>query len=780
MFINTANADPTNRVARLSNMSGAVTYSPAGVDKWVYAALNHPMITGDKLWVDNNARAELQMGSAAVRLWSKTYLSLLNFNDKTAQFQLNQGSINLNIHKIKEKQIYEIDTPSLAFMVIEPGVYRVDVDPDGKTTTISIQRGQGTVYDNKNASYTLKQNNSYIFSGQDLSTYKTFPLARQDDFDKWCTTRDGHLKKYHTSNSAKYVSSDVIGAEDLDDQGTWQSSPTYGNVWIPNQVPTGWAPYSNGSWVWVDQYGWTWVDNASWGFAPYHYGRWVYFRDHWAWVPGPPDVEPVYAPALVVFFGGNNFNVTVSFGQTPGIGWFPLGPGDVYIPPYPVSNNYFNTINISNTVINNTIINNYYNNPNQVIAYRNRNIPNAITVTPVNSFVNSHPIKPGLAILPKNISTLPISNVAKVTPTISSITGGEKPAEVKPSPQILNRPVIAKTTPATIVPFEIKQPNLAQHPGVPLAPHSIVAPKISGLSNNNIHVINPQNPIITPSELRPSNVITPPEHNKPQSPLSGVITKPSAPSENNIPHPPGVIIPPEHKVQPSDIIKKPDVQPSTITPPHPPGVIIPNENKVNPSDLHTIKPRVPEDNTPTPLQHPVDHVRPNALVQPHQDQNIQEQQRAQEQQQRTQELAQQRDQEQQQHAQELAQQRAQEQQQRAQELAQQRAQEQQQRAQELSQQRAQEQQQRAQELSQQRAQEQQQRAQELAQQRAQEQQQRAQELAQQRAQEQQQRAQELAQQQAAQEEQQRMQQQHALTPDVRMKDRDKRGPNDLS
>jgi len=66
----TASADPTTNVARLSYIDGAVTYSPSGVDNWAYAKLNHPLITGDRLWVDANARAELQLGSATFRLWS--------------------------------------------------------------------------------------------------------------------------------------------------------------------------------------------------------------------------------------------------------------------------------------------------------------------------------------------------------------------------------------------------------------------------------------------------------------------------------------------------------------------------------------------------------------------------------------------------------------------------------------------------------------------------------------------------------------------------------------
>ena len=57
-------------------------------------------------------------------------------------------------------------------------------------------------------------------------------------------------------------------------------------VWYPNVYP-GWAPYREGHWAWVEPWGWTWVDDAPWGFAPFHYGRWVNVGGRWGWVPGP-------------------------------------------------------------------------------------------------------------------------------------------------------------------------------------------------------------------------------------------------------------------------------------------------------------------------------------------------------------------------------------------------------------------------------------------------------------------------------------------------------------
>src|SRR3974390_586891 len=99
----------------------------------------------------------------------------------------------------------------------------------------------------------------------------------------------------------------MTGYEDLDSAGQWRYVANYGTVWVPTAVPAGWAPYRYGHWVWIAPWGWTWVDDASWGFAPFHYGRWVYAGGAWGWAPGPVYVAPVYAPALVAWFGGPTF-----------------------------------------------------------------------------------------------------------------------------------------------------------------------------------------------------------------------------------------------------------------------------------------------------------------------------------------------------------------------------------------------------------------------------------------------------------------------------------------
>ncbi len=160
-----------------------------------------------------------------------------------------------------------------------------------------------------------------------------------DDFEDWCQSRD---QRENGAVSAKYVSRDVDGYYDLDDYGSWQSDSDYGEIWVPSGVAVGWSPYQVGHWVFIEPWGWTWVDSEPWGWAPFHYGRWAYVGDHWGWVPGPIVVRPVYAPAVVGFVGGGGFGFSVAFGGgVSGVGWFPLGPRDVFVPGYHCSPRYF-------------------------------------------------------------------------------------------------------------------------------------------------------------------------------------------------------------------------------------------------------------------------------------------------------------------------------------------------------------------------------------------------------------------------------------------------------
>jgi hypothetical protein len=401
-----ADADPPGRVARLNYTSGTVTFAPSGSDEWARVNINRPLVTGDSVWVERGALSEMHVGSTVVRLGGETSASLLRLDDDVAQFSLTQGSLNLHVRSLASGQIYEVDTPNLAFSVQSPGTYRIDVTPDGGMTTVTVRQGSAIAY-GAASNTTMSAGQQVSFTGTDLQLAGSAGNPPFDDFDRWANDRD---RIEDTAVSASYVSRDVIGYEELDGWGTWQRTPQYGMVWVPRVTVADWAPYRTGHWTWISPWGWTWVDDAPWGFAPYHYGRWAYFGGRWCWVPGRiVSVRPVYAPALVAFVGGSgfSFSLTIGGGTAPGVGWFPLGPGEVYRPAYAVSQTYIQSVN-KTVVVNNTTINNITVNK---VVYVNKNVPNAVTAVPVSVFTRGEPV--GHAV--HNVSPQTLRNIAAVS-----------------------------------------------------------------------------------------------------------------------------------------------------------------------------------------------------------------------------------------------------------------------------------------------------------------------------------------------------------------------------
>jgi len=354
-------ADPPSRVARLGYISGAVSLSPAGEEDWIQAGINRPLTTGDRVWAQPGARAELQVGAAMVRLDGGTAVSVLDLDDRAAQLRLTQGRVNVRVRALDADQLVEVDTPNIALSIREPGAFSVDVDADTDATTVFLRSGRGEVFAG-DRTYTIAAGRSYRFTGDGQQDEAAAGPPRDDEFERWAVGRD---RSDERSPSARYLPRDMVGYRDLDEHGTWRVDATFGNVWMPNRVAAGWSPYSEGHWAWVDPWGWTWVDDALWGFAVSHYGRWNNFGGRWGWVPGPTRTRAYYAPALVVFVGGSNWQVSVSSGgSVGGVGWFPLAPREVWRPSYEVSRGYYENVNRSNTVINNTVINNTYNTTN--------------------------------------------------------------------------------------------------------------------------------------------------------------------------------------------------------------------------------------------------------------------------------------------------------------------------------------------------------------------------------------------------------------------------------
>ncbi len=332
--------DPPSRAGRVSLVEGAAMFYDEQ-SGWRDASVNYPVTSQNSLATRGRSRAEMRVGSTALRIADDSQLDLLGITDNLIDARLTQGSLNLRVRTLNAGDIVRIATTQSQTTIRAPGRYRIDAD--NQATRVTVLQGAASVATGGAPEVALYAGTSTVV-GFDNNYNRPLETAQSDAFDDWSRERD---YRFERARSAQYVSPEMTGYEELDNHGAWRSDPSYGNVWVPSYVASGWAPYQDGRWVNVQPWGWTWVDNAPWGFAPFHYGRWVQVNGFWAWSPGRYHARPVYAPALVAFVGEPGWNVSFTFGSAPAVGWFPLGWGEPYRPHYYCSSQYGRNINIT-------------------------------------------------------------------------------------------------------------------------------------------------------------------------------------------------------------------------------------------------------------------------------------------------------------------------------------------------------------------------------------------------------------------------------------------------
>jgi hypothetical protein len=451
--------NPPDQAGRISYIDGAVSFRPAEADTWSFAELNRVVTTGDRLWVDTVGHAEIEVGANALRVGPETELDAVHVDGDILQVRIPQGVMNLRVRTYQEGGDYEVDAPNAAISAAKAGDYRVDVSADGLTTKVTVHSGQLNVTSG-GKTFQVNPQQTAAIAGDSTTTYDIGPAGAPDAFDDFTLSRDARDDR--PSASAKYVSPDMGGLSDLDDDGTWADSPDYGPVWYPTGVAVGWTPYTFGSWVWVDPWGWTWVDDEPWGWAPFHYGRWAYVGGVWGWCPGAYIYPPVWGPGIVGWVGGP--------GWAFGIGWFPIGYREPWWPGYHSDWGYRQRINVTNI----TNVNVVRGADPDGYNYRNRTVPGAVSSVPEHNFGNGEPLRgnvqhPG----PSDLATAHVANTPGVAPTRASLgihpAAGGRTASVPPRSLATRQVQALHAPPPRAAPFSTQERALAANGGRPLS-----------------------------------------------------------------------------------------------------------------------------------------------------------------------------------------------------------------------------------------------------------------------------------------------------------------------
>jgi hypothetical protein len=463
-------ADPPARVGRLSYIDGTVSFHPAGQQgDWSPATVNYPVTSGESFWTDANARTAIEVGPAELRLDQATQLDVSRLDDRSTDLQLDQGVLNLHIAQLPSGQNgmgeISITTPRGRVDIAAPGDYDIDAgqpDNDQPADQIVVSVFDGAAkFESDGGAVDIANGQAAVISGDPLDIQLV--AANANDFDQWAEDQE------HREDLAKIpqaVPPAVTGYQDLAAYGSWSDDPDYGQVWYPGDVPAGWAPYRYGHWAWVAPWGWTWIDDAPWGFAPFHYGRWIDRDDRWAWVPQDIAPQPVYAPALVSFVGGDGWGVDLTAGAAvAAIGWVALAPHEVYHPQFRASEAFDRRINgrdwnAQAFAARNATLNNFHNRQ-------------AATVVPTAAFTHAAPVdRARVTVAADQLARTRASNtaVARLQPSAFARAGRADPqAATVVTPRANAQANVARGRVTANVPAALAQQKAPTAPG----PHRV-------------------------------------------------------------------------------------------------------------------------------------------------------------------------------------------------------------------------------------------------------------------------------------------------------------------
>ena len=437
--------NPAPTPARLSYTNGEVSFWRPGGDDWAPAQVNTPLAPGDQLYTGNRGNLEVQIDSRSfVRAWGDSQLGIENHEPDFLQIKVAAGHVSLDLRSLDGGRTVELDTPAAAFTIERPGYYRVDVAPD-RTSFVTRRGGTASMTPAGGQAVSIATSEQVVLAGGGVPTVQTFVAPEQDVWDRWNYARTEALVD---TVSARYVPQTVAGVDDLDQHGNWRVVPEYGSVWVPEGVATDWAPYTTGRWVWDPRFGWSWVDTASWGWAPYHYGRWVHLDRVWAWAPGPVVVRPVYAPALVAFFGAPGIRVAIG---APFVSWVALGWGEPCVPWWgrpgfvgrPWWGGWGGPRVVNNVVINRTTVVNVTN----INVYRNVGVQNAVVTVRPDRFGRG-PVGEARIRQVDTRQLQPVRGAVDLRPDRSSFAAASGRG-VRPPENVLERGVVATRAPVT-------------------------------------------------------------------------------------------------------------------------------------------------------------------------------------------------------------------------------------------------------------------------------------------------------------------------------------------
>jgi hypothetical protein len=223
--------------------------------------------------------------------------------------RLEQGSVYLDIESLDQEKGIEVQTPDCGVFLLDKGIYRVNLDPEGRTEVIVLE-GIAEVA-GSDSSRNVRENQMIVMVRGEVDERPFyFNASAKDDFDRWNEAQNRELG-YARFSPSRYLQSGYEDYEyEMSHAGRWSYMSEFNCYgWIPYYANSDWRPYDNGRWIWNPYYGYVWTSYDTCGWFTHHYGRWHWtYNLGWCWIPSYH-----WSPAWVSWFWNDSY-----------YGWCPL------------------------------------------------------------------------------------------------------------------------------------------------------------------------------------------------------------------------------------------------------------------------------------------------------------------------------------------------------------------------------------------------------------------------------------------------------------------------
>ena len=230
--------DPPERVGRIAELSGELSWRTGADTGWSAAALNYPVSSGDAFWTEPSAVTGIEIAACRVVLAGGTEFDLTALGASGLQAVAAQGETYLHLRDLAPGEVWSVRTPRGLIRLLGPGRYAIVAGTTAQPTRLTVLDG---IADIQGAGLWLQ-----VTAGQTATIVGTESFLGSIGPVQGDAFLDARLAAERPPQPvAAAIPQQVAampGGAELIESGSWSAAPEYGQVWYP-PVSAGWAPY---------------------------------------------------------------------------------------------------------------------------------------------------------------------------------------------------------------------------------------------------------------------------------------------------------------------------------------------------------------------------------------------------------------------------------------------------------------------------------------------------------------------------------------------------------